>query len=249
MHNLAAFTISRNESVFLPLWLRYYAKAKATLFVLDHESDDGSADPGPVPFTRVPVVRENYEDVSWMRAVVETKLAELLNDYECVVFAEVDEFLVPRPSLFAGLADYIDCRRDFTHATATGYDVCQIPESPPFGGKAPPFLRRGWKRNDRYDKTLVCREPVRWELGFHRPLPEFRRPDPDPSLFLLHLHYADREVAWNRLASRRRGKAEVPGEGGFGFQNKIADRATFDRHFAEAVAGAEPLPAWAEGVL
>jgi hypothetical protein len=44
--NIAIVTMVYNESVNLPIWIRYYRRAapSATLFVVDHASDDGSTD-------------------------------------------------------------------------------------------------------------------------------------------------------------------------------------------------------------
>lgn len=242
MSSVACFTVVRNEAYFLPRWLAHYGAAGADLFVLDHESDDGSTagipTNGPPP-RRVPVSRPFAEDVNWLRATVEAFQRQLFDGgYKLVMFAEVDEFLVPAPAAGVTLAEGFDNLQHngvYVHCIvrATGYDVCP---------------GRTWKRSPRYDKTLVSSVPLSWELGFHHPtnVPE---PDPDPLLLLLHMHYADPDVAWGRIQARANGKSFVPGEGGFGFQNKFTARAEFDAHFAAETAGAVPIPEEYLGLL
>ena len=244
---LAIFCLSRNESVFLPLWLRYYARTGADLYVLDHASDDGSTDPGPIPFARLPVDHDTTDDADWMLEPVESCQRSLLTKYETAVYAETDEFLVPDPHYRGGLKEYLSARFDAT-LTAVGYDVCGTAASPPLAGTDDPLAGRHWKRNDRYDKTLISRIPLRWEVGFHRPAHgDEKYHAPDPGLFLLHLHYACRETAWERIRKRLAGRAPHPNA--MGWQNKFTERGEFDRHFDAAVAGAMPIPAWAVGAL
>ena len=54
----AVLTMVYNESVFLPIWLRYYSRffAPEDIYVLDHQSDDGSTNGGG--FVRVPLEHE-----------------------------------------------------------------------------------------------------------------------------------------------------------------------------------------------
>lgn len=232
MRDLAIFTLARNETVFLPLWLRYYSRTGANLFVLDHESTDTVVT--DVPFECVPVANPTTDDAGWMLRTVETFQRQLLRDYGTVIYAEADELLAPVDG--APLRRYLDARPLPDAITATGFDICDRGGPPDYT-----TLRRcGWRRNDRYDKTLIARRPLSWEVGFHR-LSDSSAPPPDPALRLLHLHYAWRETAWNRLAARMRDKPPAPGD--LGWQNKFADRDLFEIHFDATVAGAVPVPA------
>lgn len=232
MKPLACLTIARNESHFLPIWLRHYGATGGDLFLLDHENDSEDllnageeCGANGFPLTIVPVSNPRSDDVHWMRETVEATVAELLREYRTVVFAEVDELLVVDPLQLADLGTVIRYGDTGDRWTATGYEV--IPDG-------------RWARNDRYDKTLILRQPTRWDVGFHRP-EGCERPAPDPNLVLLHLHYANREVAWRRLQDRQRGKEVV--QDGLGFQNKFTDRIAFDDHFTEQVSRpSEPIP-------
>lgn len=238
---LACLTIARNEQHFLPIWLRHYGATGGDLVILDHENDPeelvnahDECVKNRFPLTIIPVSNPRSDDVHWMRRTVQETVDELLEEYRTVVFAEADELLVVDPCLGspnrkdgrATLSELL--QSEFIHPTrwtATGYEV--IPDG-------------RWVRNDRYDKTLVVRKPTRWEAGFHRP-EGCERPAPDPNLVLIHLHYANREVAWQRLVDRQRGKELV--QDGLGFQNKFTSRIDFDHHFDREVSRpSEPVP-------
>lgn len=238
MKPLACLTIVRNESHFLPIWLRHYGATGADLVLLDHENDPQdllSAHDECVanrfPLAIYPVSCPRSDDVPWMRRTVEETVDELLREYRTVVFAEVDELLVIDPwvgdeASLKDLFQWLDSPSvHFDRLTATGYEV--LPEG-------------RWVADDRYSKTLIVRKSTRWELGFHRPLGV--RPAPDPNLILLHLHYANREVAWQRLVDRQRGKQIV--QDGLGSQNKITTRPAFDLNFdlATTTRLSEPIP-------
>lgn len=245
MKPLAVFTIARNESFFLPRWLSYYSYLKADLFVLDHESADGSTT--GIDAKVVPVHREHTDDVGWMLRTVTEFQHGLLSHYHRVLFAEVDEILCPDPqsypsTKYSPLQCYLDCNQQST-LTATGYDVCNCPGDAPFDPRRPLLFQRKWKRNGRYDKTLISTKPLEWEVGFHR-LKGVREGtdehNPDPNLLLIHLHYMDREIAWSRLVSRMAGKTPAPGD--WAWQNKYVEKEPFDRDFDATVEGAVEVP-------
>lgn len=237
MSRRAVFTIARAEHLWLPVWAAYYARAFApeNTFVLDH---GGTAPAGP--FVRRRVDRPRSDDVPWLLETVSAFQRELFGrGYEVVVFAEADEFLLPDPAHYRGLADYLD-RLAGPAARATGYDVCWAPADPPLD-PARPILRQRprWHQNPLFfDKTLISRTPLEWVIGFHHTLP--RDAPADPRLVLAHTHYADREAAWARLAARHAGAPPDPGP--WSGQNKPADRAEFDADFARVTPGARPIP-------
>lgn len=247
---LACFTIARNESFWLPRWLKHYAATGADLHVLDHESDDGSTDNyagrGPA-FRRYAVTRPHTDDVGWMLQTVEKFFAELAAGYERVIFAECDEFLVPDPLFCPTLARYLAEARPGP-VTATGFDLCQRFSDLPLDPAKTLMCQRGWVRNDRWDKTLIADRPMRWEVGFHRPHAEMGIAHrPDPTLFLIHGHYMDRGVQWERLAKRRAGRDPFPND--WGSQNKTSSRMEFDADFDRATAGAGAIPEYLWDVL
>ena len=191
----AVFTIARNEPVFLPLWLRYYGRHfdPADIYVLDHDSSDGStADPAGA-FTRVPIHRDRIFDHMWLKGTVEDFQAFLLRSYGAVLFAEVDELVIADPSRYSGLGAYVGAL-DGPAACCTGYSVVHYPDE----GERPldferPVLaqRRYWHRSPPYSKRLLGRIPLAWNVGFHQ---EFNAPDGQ---------WSEEDVMWNLGWHRR----------------------------------------------
>jgi hypothetical protein len=198
----AVFTIAQNEIRFLPLWLGHYRRDfdAADIYVLDHGSTDGSTESLDQHCNVVAVHREKSFDHMWLKGTVEDFQAFLLRSYETVLFAEVDEFVVADPDRYAGLGAYIEGLRE-PAACCTGYSVVQHPEEPPLRFDAPVLpQRRYWHRSPKYSKRLIGRIPLAWNIGFHT---EFNAPaiQPDPHLYLIHLHRVDYEYCLERHRS------------------------------------------------
>ena len=64
--------------------------------MLDHGSTDGSTEVGG--FVRIPVEHETVDN-TWMLDMVETHQRRLLDRYDVVVLADVDEMIAPDPGL------------------------------------------------------------------------------------------------------------------------------------------------------
>ena len=89
----AVFTIVKNENYFLPIWLKHYKKYfnNSDIYVLDHQSNDGSTNN-----LDVNVIRIDYKlafDHHWLVQTVQQQQTKLLEEYESVLFAEVDEII------------------------------------------------------------------------------------------------------------------------------------------------------------
>jgi hypothetical protein len=250
----AAFTIVKDEPVMLPLWLRYYERffAADDLFVLSHDTGDGSTEGLAGRCHVVPVHREAAFDHRWLRTVVEDFQAFLLRSYDTVLFAEVDEFVVADPLRYAGLDAYIDAL-DAPAARCTGFNVVHQEDEPPLRFDEPLLAqRRCWHASLDYSKRLLARTPLQWSQGFHR---EYRAPDaaPDPDLMLVHLHRIDYDWCLQRhRRSAARDWNEADRSGGAGAQNLIAEAGAFDAWFRRGPdldAPAELIPTHIRGVL
>jgi Glycosyl transferase family 2 len=183
----AVFTIARNEPKFLPLWLAYYGHhfAPSDIYVLDHDSTDGSTASLGDSCIRVAVHRDKIFDHMWLKGTVEDFQSFLLRSYSAVLFAEIDEFVVPDPSRYEGLGA--------PAARCTGYSVVHYPDEgePPLRfEQAVLRQRKYWHRSPSYSKRLLSKVPLFWNVGFHA---EFNAPaaPPDPDLYLIHLHRVD----------------------------------------------------------
>ncbi|GAA2445862.1 hypothetical protein GCM10010191_73510 [Actinomadura vinacea] len=250
----AVLTIARDESVFLPIWLRYYSRffAPSDIYVLDHGSTDGSAD-GP-GFVRIPVRNENV-DVLWVRDAAQEHQHRLIEGYDAVLYADADEIVVPHPRL-GTLADYLD-RFHGRVARCTGYELIHLRDrEAPFDPARPVLEQRGhWFPNPLYGKPALARVPVTWGPGFHT----CREADdePDPDLFLLHLHRLD----YDRCLDRHRARAAKPWsrvdlERGWYHQMRITEEPHFRRWFygdtgtrGEIPMRIEPIPEFLRGLF
>ncbi len=222
----AAFTIVQNEPVFLPLWLRYYGRYfdAADLYVLDHDSTDGSTDGLGTRCNLVGVHRDLSFDHAWLNGTVTAFHAFLLRSYEHVLFAECDEIVVANPALFRGLDDYIDRFQDRV-ARCTGFEVVHYPAKEPALCFDQPVLaqRRYWHASRFYCKPLLSSVPMSWSLGFHEAT-YFPDLQPDPNLFLVHLHridYATCAARHRETAARNWNPSDV--EEGRGLQNRLVE--------------------------
>jgi hypothetical protein len=243
----AALTIVRNEPVFLPIWLRYYSRffEPGDIYVLDHESSDGStAGDG---FVRIPVTHPTV-DHTWMVRTMEEHQHNLLDRYDVVLVTDVDEIVAPHPD-WGTLGDYLD-RFEEAFVNCIGYELIHlIDREPPYDPSRNVLDQRGyWFANNIYDKPAIATEPMRWTPGFHRTEDLSMRMDPD--LYLVHLHRMDYEICLARHRYRR-GRAwnDRDVARGWATHNRIIDEAGFARWFYEDASVewtevmVEPIPA------
>jgi hypothetical protein len=204
----AVFTIVQNEPRFLPLWLRYYTRhfAPSDIYVLDHETTDGSTEDLGGSCNVIEVHRDRSFDHTWLKDTVEDFQAFLLRSYDAVLFAEADEFVVPDPDRHRDLSAYVGALRG-PAACCTGYNVVHYPDEPALDFDEPILRqRRWWHPAPRfYSKRLLARAPLSWSEGFHD---ELNAPfvGPDPELYLVHLHRVDYEycLARHRSVTQRK---------------------------------------------
>ncbi|MET9633742.1 glycosyltransferase family 2 protein [Lentzea sp. NPDC006480] len=225
----AVFTLVRDEEVFLPIWLRYYSRffAPQDIHVLDHGGAGRFAD--EYGFTRIPVDQPVF-GAEWQRDTIQRHQHELLDRYDVVLFADADEIIAPEPHT-GDLGDYLD-NFDQDFVTCQGYELLHLTDSEPaFDPEQPVLAQRGhWYRNEIYSKSLIARAPSLWDLGFHQRL-DHRR-NPDPLLFLLHLHRMDYGICLDRHKNRAAfPRAEKDRALGRGYQNRITDPDGFREWF------------------
>lgn len=164
----AVFTTVKNENVFLPIWLRHYQQyfENEDIYVLDHQSTDNSASNLSVNVKEV--TNECVNDHQWLIKLAEEFQEELLQTYQCVIFAESDEILY---SLKKPLNETIDdfIRSDDNYVTFNGFSVIQNPETEePLKPGDKIFSKRNyWFQDNAENKTLMSKVPLQWNWGFH----------------------------------------------------------------------------------
>jgi hypothetical protein len=203
----AAFTITKNESILLPIWLSYYGQffAKEDMYVLDHESTDGSTE--DLECNHI-IIRHEYSwDNTWMCQQVNAFAKKLLLEkkYKNVLLAETDEIVCPDPNKYSSLKEYIE-RNNRPAVCMNTYQVvhdCTFDKKTLDPSKTI-LSQRKWyfETHPNWNKTLLIQKPVNWGEGFH-----FcdEKSYHDPDLYLIHLHHMDLDVAHKRAVSRTMG--------------------------------------------
>lgn len=236
-----------NEPVFFPIWLGYYSRyfEPADIYVLDHDSTDGSTTRDG--YIRIPVTHDTV-DHRWMVQAIEEQQHRLLDHYDVVLVSDVDEIVAPRPGC-GTLGDYMDCFEE-EFVNCRGYELIhRADREGPFDRSRMVLDQRSyWFANNIYDKPAIATVPMRWKPGFHRTIDGEMRPDPD--LYMIHLHRMDYEICLARHRHRQtRAWNDYDLSVGWASHNRITDEQEFARWFyADSNAdwteiAIEPIPA------
>ena len=240
MQNKAIFTIIQNETYFLKLWMQYYIKyfIPSEIYILNHQSScKETIDLLESYRIKGCNIINLYNDTSfnhqWLNDIVNSFQRFLLLNYKNIVFAEIDEILVADPSIYKdGLLGVIN--HDLSHKRAHGYNLTHyLEEELPFTFDCDPILyqRKYWHRIGIYDKTLILKEPVLWNIGFHTINAEVQ-PIQLPGLQLLHLHKFDYHTCKTRhkeQANRNWNHEDLTKNRGY--QNRIYEEPAFRSWF------------------
>lgn len=221
------FTVVRNEKVFLPIFLNYYKKyfKNEDIFILDHLSSDGSTKNLDVNVEQL--THSFAYDHGWFCNVVKDYQKSLLQQYEAVVYVDVDEMLYV---LHQPLNEYLD---DFLQSSDQ-YRTCIAHEVVHDFAKEPNWdasskvlqARDRWFNDEHYRKTLISKIPLNWYLGFHDIDTERNI---DGKLFMLHLHRFDLNVAVERNRDRLMNIQDR--NDGHGAQNKLTEYGEMKTYF------------------
>jgi hypothetical protein len=265
--DIAIFTVVQEEPEFIHPWINHYKKHVADpgdLHVLVHaptpaEPQSARSEAALAwqqaealmtshhSITRLPVHHASSFDHDWLTDTVSRFQTFLLQSYEWVLFAEIDEFVLPTPQQ-SGPRTLLDLVRDLgvqpaPAVRARGFEIVQQDGEQP----VPPALyadgtnvhlsvrqlvaeRRYWYSSRMYSKTLLANVPLRWSRGFHLvegSAKDVAEAEASPSLTLLHLHRADFDLALRRLRrSRARRWSQLDVDRRYGWQNR-ADEEEF----------------------
>jgi hypothetical protein len=205
----AIFTLVQNESYFLPLWIQYYCRYFEHVFVLDHDTTDGSTDSLPDNVHHIRLSHPYLYDHVWMNNVANEFQRELLKTYEVVMFAEVDEFVVGPTEDLGSHIDSLMSKNAFIRCT--GIELVEDADS----------QRTKMVFDPRYDKVLISSVPCKWGLGFHDAA-GVSKSEKHPDTFLVHLHRANKEEYLKRKLAFIRRRADYANESKeWGYQNKF----------------------------
>lgn len=226
----AVFTIVKNENYNIFKWINHYKKYfdVKDIFILNHQTDDGSTD--NLSVNVIEVVNELAFDHQWLVDTVQSFQQKLLNDYECVIFAEADELLYsPDKPLNETINDFL--ASDDKYITCKGYDIIQsLIEEKALTLDDDIFqFRSFWYPNSMYDKTLISKIPLNWAWGFHTiSLPTSYK----YNIHMAHLHRVDLELMFKRHQERAT-KWNLKNDGSSGFHHRIGDREGVEKFFKD----------------
>jgi hypothetical protein len=240
MTRAAVVTMAHDESVFLPIWLRYYGRffAPEDIYVLDHGTRDGSTSGDG--FVRIAVAHPTV-DWGWHRDMLQAQQHRLLERYDAVLVTDTDEIVAPHPSA-GDLGAYL-ARFEREFVTCIGYEVLHMRDrEPPFDAARGVLEQRGWWYfNPSYCKPLLARVPMQWHGGMHERTDG--RTAEDGCLHLLHLHRMDFDVCLARHHQRSAARWNSRDfDEGWAYQNRIVEDEQFtDWFYNDSCCGGYPV--------
>lgn len=187
---IAVITECYQEQTMLPLWIKHYSRlvGQENLFILDHGSVPPVQVEGNIHVERIP--RHEYLD-EWDRVrVISEWQQKLLQTYDWVISVDTDEFILPRPSRWSSLGEYLSqCSAETCRCV--GVEVIDPIIKPPVDWSQPILRQRSNGVITSWScKPSVSCVPTTWDPGFHRcNNPHLFTHD----LWLFHLKYADQD--------------------------------------------------------
>ncbi len=211
--NIAVVTMTRDEGQMLKRWVSYYGEAvgRSNLVIFDDNSVDGSTDNLDCTVHRLPKFPGGKKFIPARMKLANGIAAGLLACYDYVIFADVDEFLIPDPDEFDGLLDFIRARPNSDVIAGMALNV--VHHAGVEGDIDPerPILdqRSFAKFIPRMCKPSIKRIPAQWRRSTHAITAPYRV---DPGLFMAHMKFYDHE-SLRELGDRRRAlfKADARG--------------------------------------
>lgn len=212
----AVFVLSHNEKYHLPIWLKYYGEnfGYENLYVLDHDTKDGSTDClETIDVNHIKVHHDKLnDDNNFMTRTLQDMQVKLLNEYEYIINPDADEFLLPDPEIYLNLKDYVDKmkKQNKKIGRATGFEVLHDRHNEPQIDWDKPLLkqRKDWISVDTYNKPIILGEVRSWSHGKHELFGQM--PSNDKNLILCHTNRIDYNFLKNKgngsiwMISRRR---------------------------------------------
>lgn len=174
MNRRVAVTFTHNHSTYTDLWTSYYSRFFDSLRFIDID--------GPIRNDWGATTRNLNEEQEG-----------LFKGYNLILFADVDEFVVPDPEKYKDLGEYLD-KVEEDVVRCVGYNVIQMDE-PELDLTQPIMKQRSyWSHDPMYNKYVILTKPQVF-LNNHN-IQNSKEQDSD--LFMLHLRDADIKSAVER---------------------------------------------------
>lgn len=239
----AVFTRARNERLMLPIWKRYYSRyfEHQDMYILDNLSKDGSTNPNALDGIYVKDIKHSvcWND-HWMKDAVIAYQHKLLEEYEYVLYTDVDEIIVPDPTVYRDLKHYIQVYDGVVRDTMSYEIIHDIDNEEPLDFRRPINAQRSnwFPRRKRWGKAVLANQPLEWGARMHLCF-QNRERRKDPHLFLLHLSMMDLDI-WTQRRTEQIGN--LPIKGLTANHPRITDRAAAESFIREKFQMAEKIP-------
>lgn len=164
----AIFTIAKDESVILPIWLKHYRNtfANEDIYVLDHQTKDGSTK--NIGVNVIPIFNPEAGRHTWLVEQAQAFQNKLLEHYEVVLYTDADEIIytIEDKSLLDVLQEFR--QSDHQYVNCVGYELVQKMEEEEQLNLLLPIMhqRNNWTREPMYDKPLITKIPLQYREGF-----------------------------------------------------------------------------------
>ncbi len=184
MKTCAAFTMARNEPLWLNVWLSHYSEelGEENCWVIcepvDETIDEAKSkfpnanfhvEPSPKPGKQSTGFYDGTLEL-WRLNIVKRWQRHLLSSYKCVIFGDTDEMLIPEQGIIKYCEDvFIPSGKDRVRSECWT-PVQQVDYEPPVertSGISTLCNRTKMWRLPTYDKTLLVRTPQTYSKGFH----------------------------------------------------------------------------------
>lgn len=172
---MIAVTFTHNNSTYLSKWKDYYGQFMdlEIINVDEHIRHDWGA------------TVKNLNNTQ-----------HLLDEHKIILYADVDEFIIPNPLKYKDLGEYLEGVEE--NKRATGFNIIEREGDLKLDLSKPVLSQRKyWQRDPIYDKTVIITKPTRFYNNHHSE----NEPRPDSDLVLMHLRDADIQSAIDRLKS------------------------------------------------
>lgn len=188
----AIFTIVKNESFFLPIWINYYQKyfENQDIWVINHQSDDDSLKYLDGNINLINIKYDKVFDYEWILNTIKSTHADLLNLYNCVLFSEIDELIYSLKGLNITIDNFLSSADDYI--TCNSYEIIHSFDEPGLYNFDSIFDQRHyWYFYS--NRTLLSKIPLDWDVNLN-----IIKNNIDDNLYSIHLKKIDYNISCER---------------------------------------------------
>ena len=203
------FSMMRDEALMAPHWLRYYKSIfdRTDIYVDDDQSiDETRAILNAAGVNTQAVNRKSVApgDFYSILRYVQCRMTELLEQYQCVLYAEADEFIIPaNGSLLGYMNEFVASGKPWQQTTNLEV-VHDIETEPDLVLDQPWMMQRSRAINiPKFDNPQLWSVVPTWVLSFHYTEPNRQKGKGDGSLYQVHCHHIDFDTCLKRHRVRK----------------------------------------------